>query len=345
MLMTADCASEQELLTDFHSSTGARSNLMMRMPNQTGGIQDFACSVAAGLSADPRRLDCRFLYDAEGSRLYEDICRQPEYYPTRTEAAILERCADDICTATGPVTMFELGSGCSVKTDHLLAAYSRIFPSLRYVPIDVSESALRQAGGDIVCRYPSVRFTGINGTYEDAFTVFQSASPALVLFLGSTIGNLNEEEAAAFWQAVSGNMAAGDFFLLGIDLVKDEDILNAAYNDAAGVTAAFTCNIFARMNRELDAGLDLEYIEPSARYNPGNQRIETHACFRKSQNLHIAPLGQGFTISEGEKILVEISRKFHMTRVAEELAEYGFVVRKRYTDDNLWFGVLLFQKK
>jgi L-histidine Nalpha-methyltransferase len=313
-------------------------------PGKGTEILEFARSVASGMRQQPRRLECRFLYDTNGSRLYERICLQPEYYPTRTEAAILKDRAEEICLHTGPVTVLELGSGCSVKTGHLLAAHARLHGPLRYVPIDVSESALRQACRGISSRYPNVRVTGLHGTYEDAFELFGEAPASLVLFLGSTIGNFDEDEALSFWQAVAGHMAPGDFFLLGLDLVKDEQILAAAYDDAAGITAAFTRNLFARMNRELGAGLDLETIEHAARYNRARERIEIHARFTAPQTLRVDPLNETFTIAAGEEILVEISRKFRLADMPGYFQSHGFEVVKIFTDQRQWFGLLLLQR-
>ncbi|MEJ2032553.1 MAG: L-histidine N(alpha)-methyltransferase [Deltaproteobacteria bacterium] len=344
MLMTAECATSEELLKDFQQSRAGNYSRLMRMPCRVAVAIDFARSVADGLARRPRRLDCRFLYDPKGSELYERICEQPEYYPTRIEAAILAACASDICCITGPVTILELGSGCSVKTDHLLAAYTKAYGPLHYVPIDVSESALQQAGRDITSRYSQVRVTGINGTYEESFHVFETASPALILFLGSTVGNFDEKEADDFWRSIAGHMTAGDHFLIGVDLVKDRAVLEAAYDDAAGVTAAFTRNLFARMNRELGASLDLDTIKHVARYRTDRERIEIHARFTKQQLINIAPLGESFAIHSGEEILVEISRKFRLADLPAFFALYGFQVRQTYTDERNWFAVLLLQK-
>lgn len=342
--MTPECMTSEELLKDFQQVRPGGGSRLVRRPRRTAGVMEFARSVAEGLCRRPRRLDCRFLYDARGSELYERICAQPEYYPTRTEAAILAACAPDICRATGPVTLLELGSGYSVKTDHLLAAYTKAHGPLHYVPIDVSKSALQKAHRDITSRYPEVRVTGINGTYEEGFRHIESASPALVLFLGSTVGNFDDREAEDFWQAVAGHMNAGDSFLLGVDLVKDRAVLEAAYDDAAGVTAAFTRNLFARMNRELGASLDLDAVEHVARYRPERDRIEIHARFTRPQLLEVMPLGVSFAIRGGEEILVEISRKFRLADLPAFFARYGLQVRKTYTDPRNWFALLLLHR-
>lgn len=303
----------------------------------------FARSVATGLSADPKWLHCRFLYDAEGSRLFEEITVQPEYYPTRTEAAILARYARRIRAVTGPVKIVELGSGYSVKTEHLLSAYSKHHET-DYVPVDVSAGALREASQSISGSFPDVNFTGISGTYASAMQVLGQLSPQMVVFLGSTLGNFSEADYEAFLQGIADHLPAGDYFLLGVDLVKDPDILEAAYNDAAGITARFTRNYFARMNRELGSAIDIDRIDHVAVWNPERDCIETSARFREGQRIHIEPLGETFEIAPGEHVSVEISRKFRLPQLTADLARFGFRVRSAFTDDDAWFGVLLLER-
>ncbi len=307
-------------------------------------VLDFARSVAAGLAEQPRQLDCRFLYDTRGSELYEEITRQPEYYPTRTEAEILSRYAREIRDLTGPLNLMELGSGSSAKTGYLLEAYTAGNELPHYLPVDVSDSALRGAREQIAGRYPKVRVTAIHGTYQKAFSFLPQISPAMVIFLGSTIGNFAPDEAKAFFADLSAHLNVGDYFLLGVDLDKDPALLHAAYNDRAGITAAFTCNLFARMNRELGSGLALEAIEHCARYLPDRAQIEIHARFKLDQLLRIAPLGREVPIAAGETILVEISRKFRLNQLLPGLRSFGFETRQVFTDPRQWFGLLLLQK-
>jgi len=314
-------------------------------PPIDAAVRDFAQAVALGLTDAPRWVPARFLYDAAGSALFEQICQLPEYYLTRTEAAILARVAPEISRLTGPVTLIELGSGSSVKTDHLLRAYSGGNGSLRYVPVDVSASVLRVATERIGDRFPSVNVAGVNGEYEEAFPLLAHHAPSLLLFLGSTLGNINQGESVVFWRRVAGTMPAGNHLLLGVDLVKDPALLHAAYNDAAGVTARFTKNLFARMNRELGAGLDVERIEHVARWNDAWQRIEIFGRFRSTQRIAIRPLGIEVTISAGEQVMTEVSRKFVLPRLTAYLACFGFRLVRAFTDERQWFAVLLLQKE
>lgn len=311
----------------------------------TAGVRDFAGAVALGLNDAPRWLPARFLYDAAGSALFERICELPEYYLTRTESGILTRAASQIRNLTGHVTLIELGSGSATKTDHLLRAYSRNGDPVRYVPVDVSASILRSAAERIEDQFPAVKVDGLNGEYEAAFPLLAQYAPSLLLFLGSTLGNLNQAESVVFWRRVASAMPAGSYLLLGADLVKDPALLHAAYNDAAGVTAQFTLNLFARMNRELDAGLDLARIAHEARWNAEWQRMEIFGRFLATQRLHIGPLGLDVTIREGEQVMTEISRKFVLPRLTTYLSCFGFHLVRAFTDEREWFAVLLLQKE
>ncbi len=305
---------------------------------------EFARAVARGLNDTPRWVPSRFLYDARGSWLFERICELPEYYLTRTEAAILAAHAAAIAKTTGPVTLIELGSGSSVKTSHLLNAYTDASETVQYVSVDVSHAALAEAEQRMAAEHPTVRVSGVVGRYEDAFHLFQRHSPCMVLFLGSTVGNLNHAESLNFWQRVSDHLTPADFFLLGVDLVKEPRVLEAAYNDAAGVTAEFTKNLWVRMNRELDAGVDPEGLEHVARYNAAWQRMEIFTRFTAPQTVRIAPLNVEVEIGTGEMVMTEISRKFAIENLTKYLACFGLHVRRVYTDPRRWFAVLLLQK-
>lgn len=307
-------------------------------------VLEFARAVAVGLSDTPRWLPSRFLYDARGSALFEEITRQPEYYPTRTEAAILERVAPAIAAATGPASLIELGSGYSVKTSHLLDAYTAAHRRATYVPVDVSRTALDVAQTRIAERHPDVDVEPIVGRYEEAFPLVRRDAACVVVFLGSTIGNFNHGESLAFWQRVTDSLGSGDHFLLGVDLVKDRAVLEAAYNDAAGVTPRFTKNLFVRLNRELGAGIDLQAVEHVARYNEEWQRIEISARFRTAQTVHITPLDLSIDIGAGEQVMTEISRKFVVRDLTRYLACFGLETERVWTDEREWFAVILVRK-
>jgi L-histidine N-alpha-methyltransferase len=320
-------------------------NALTAAPPADTATLGFARAVALGLNDAPRWIPARFLYDAAGSELFERICGLPEYYLTRTEAAILERAAPEIRALTGAVTLIELGSGSAVKTDHLLRAYATNDQPVRYVPVDVSTTILRGATERIEDQFPSVNVAGVNGEYEEAFPLLSQYAPSLLLFLGSTLGNFSPIESVIFWRRVSAAMPEGNHVLLGVDLVKDPAVLHAAYNDAQGVTARFTLNLFARMNRELGAGLDLARIEHVARWNPEWQRIEIFGRFRSTQRVRIEPLDVEVTVREGERVMTEVSRKFALAPFTAYLACFGLKLVRAFTDHRQWFAVLLLRKE
>lgn len=336
--------SSAALVAQLHEARAERENVVLRAAADADAVMDFARTSVAGLRAAPKWLDCRFLYDARGSELFKRICEQPEYYPTRTEAAILAAHAGDIARTTGPLNLVELGSGSSTKTAYLLNAYLEYADEPHYVPIDVSAAALREAQATLSASHPDVQMSGIIGTYESAFPLFRELSPAMVIFLGSTIGNMNEEQARVFWTDLVASLQPDDYVLLGVDLVKDSATLEAAYNDAAGVTAQFTHNLFARMNRELDAGIDLGAVRHVAVFSEERSRIETYAEFRDAQDIHVAPLDATFRVGAGERVMIEISRKFDLNDLLPHLAGYGLAARRVFTDDRDWFALVLLQR-
>jgi iron(II)-dependent oxidoreductase len=301
----------------------------------------FAQAVVRGLSDHPRWLHCRYLYDARGSELYERICEQPEYYQTRTEAALLAKHAADVRRLAGAPTLVELGSGSAVKTRHLLRAWTGGGAATTYVPVDISRSMLLGSCATLAREHPSVAVRAIAASYERAFPFLRELSPLVLVFLGSTIGNLNPQEMRDFLDRVSASLAPGDHFLVGIDLVKDARTLEAAYNDRAGVTAAFTRNYFVRMNRELGARLPLDAIEHVAYYNQSLDRIEIFARFTREAVVEVRDLGRRFRIAPGEMVLLEISRKFQVDEMAAHAARFGFETVRHFTDPTRAFALLL----
>jgi iron(II)-dependent oxidoreductase len=305
----------------------------------------FAQSAVRGLSDHPRWLACRYLYDAAGSDIFERICEQPEYYQTRTEEALLAEHAAEIRALVSAPTIVELGSGSATKTRRLLDAWTAGGRPARYVPVDVSREVLARSCEALAAEHPGLEVRGVAASYERAFPLLREVSPLMLVFLGSTIGNLNPEETADFLDRVSASLAPGDHFLLGIDLVKDVRRLEAAYNDAAGWSAAFTRNLFARMNRELGTALDLDAIEHVAYYNPRLDRIEIFARFAREATIALPDLGRSFRIARGEMILTEISRKFQVDEVSANTARFGFETVRAFTDPARAFAVLLLRMR
>jgi L-histidine Nalpha-methyltransferase len=344
-MQTIEYRTESQLTSGLSRALASGRDVLVHHANASRVTLDFGKSVCEGLDEPVRRLDCRFLYDDLGSRLYESICQQPEYYLTRTEDVLLERYSEAIRTRTGPARLLELGSGNAEKCGHLLNAWTARSPRVTYMPVDVSDSALRKAilthGKD----NERVHAVGIHATYDQVLPLLAETSPALVMFLGSTIGNFSPNDAQRFWQAVAGGLRAGDHFLLGVDLVKDPALLEAAYDDAAGVTRAFTLNLFHRMNRELDAGVDVGRVDHVARFNERDEQIEIHARFETAQRIDVRSMDRHFVVCAGEEILVEISRKFRLETLTPYLERFGFDVVETFTDERAWFALLLLQRR
>lgn len=295
-----------------------------------------------GLSTRPKRLPCRFFYDAEGSRLFEEICELPEYYLTRTEDAILRRHADAMVDGWDHApSLIELGSGSSTKTRRLIAAARGRYGSLHYVPIDVSPTILEESAGRLVEEFPGLRVTGYAADYRQALprACRERKGPKLVMFLGSSLGNDDIETAVDLLAFIGRSLGPEDRLLLGTDLAKDRATLEAAYDDAAGVTARFNKNLLARINRELGADFDLDRFDHQARYDADRQRIEIHLVSRADQEVQIpgAPLRVRF--AAGETIHTENSHKYTVERLHDLARRSGFVEEAAWTDPRGWFRV------
>jgi iron(II)-dependent oxidoreductase len=290
-------------------------------------------------------LDASYLYDAAGSALFERITEQPEYYLTRAEDRLLLQHAGSIRAAAGAGMLVELGSGASLKTQRLLDAWTLAGPSA-YVPVDVDAKAIEQACIALRQRYPSTASLSISGlaaTYERALSVLQGAAPMTIAFLGSSLGNLGWLEYPAFCRTVAEAMSTGDHFLVGLDLVKDPALIEAAYNDAAGITAAFTRNLFARMNRELYTRIPERAIEHVAYYDSRRERVEIFAQALEELVIRVPSLGRDFRIARGERILTEVSHKFRSQAFIATVERFGLRCAWN-AEDREGFALFLFSK-
>ncbi|MEU8590799.1 L-histidine N(alpha)-methyltransferase [Streptomyces sp. NPDC048664] len=285
--------------------------------------------VLQGLAATPKTLPPKWFYDARGSDLFERITELPEYYPTRAEREILIARAGEIAAASGARTVVELGSGSSEKTRHLLDELTDLHT---YVPVDVSESALSQAGRALIAERPGLHVHALIADFTAGLTLPDTPGPRLVAFLGSTIGNLLPHERATFLKSVRALLAPGDALLLGTDLVKDESVLVAAYDDASGVTAEFDKNVLAVINRELGGDFDLDAFTHVAVWDAGNEWIEMRLRARAAQTVKIPALGLVVDFAEGEFLRTEVSSKFREQGVRRELAEAGLELTHWWTD-------------
>ena len=307
----------------------------------------------AGLTATPKSLPPKWFYDAQGSALFEKITELPEYYPTRAERAILRAVAPQIAALTGATALVELGSGSSEKTRLLLSALRDAGTLHGYVPVDVSESALAAAGDALAAEYPGLAVHAVVADFENylglpsdagnnvASNGDAAAGPRLVAFLGSTIGNMVPAEREVFLRRVRARLRPGDTFLLGTDLVKDPAVLVAAYDDSAGVTAAFNKNVLAVLNAELGADFDLDAFEHVAAWDAGREWIEMRLRATSAQSVRVADLGLTVEFAAGEEMRTEVSAKFREAGVRSELAAAGLAMRSWWTDPDGQFGLSL----
>ncbi|MDT8436509.1 MAG: L-histidine N(alpha)-methyltransferase, partial [Gemmatimonadota bacterium] len=286
----------------------------------------------AGLTASPKAMSPKYFYDARGSRLFEEITRQPEYYPTEAEREILRDWAAWLAARTRSEVLVEFGSGNADKTRVLLDALRDAGTLEGYAPIDVSADASRRAAEALIREYPGLRVEGVIGDFVHPHDLPFGGRRRLFAFLGSTIGNFERAEAAAFLSGVAGEMRDGDALLIGFDLVKDREILERAYNDAAGVTAEFNRNLLRVLNRELGADFDPDAFAHRAFWNAAEERIEMHLVSRAAQTVHLEELDLDVSFAAGESVRTELSHKFTPDSARRLLAGAGLRVEGWRTD-------------
>lgn len=300
--------------------------------------------VRDGLTQKPKSLPPKWFYDSVGSDLFEQITRLPEYYPTRAETEILRDRSAEIVSASGADTLVELGSGTSEKTRLLLDALRNSGSLRRFIPFDVDSGVLQAAGSAIQREYPGIEIDAVCGDFEEHVVKIPRVGRRLVVFLGSTIGNLTPGPRAEFLSALSDTLQPGDSLLLGTDLVKDAGRLVRAYDDSAGVTARFNRNVLGVVNRQLDADFDLEAFEHVARWNPAEERIEMWLRAIAAQRVRIGALDLSVDFGAGEEMLTEVSCKFRPDGVAAEVADAGLRRTHWWTDRAGDFGLSLATK-
>lgn len=300
--------------------------------------------VLDGLQKVPKSLPPKWFYDAVGSDLFDRITRLPEYYPTRAEAEILRARAAEIASASEADTLVELGSGTSEKTRVLLDALRERGSLRRFIPFDVDAGILSTAAEAIQREYAGVEIKAVCGDFEEHLAEIPEGGRRLFVFLGSTIGNLTPGPRADFLSALSAQMRPGDSLLLGTDLVKDTDRLVRAYDDAAGVTAAFNRNVLAVVNRELDADFDVDAFGHVARWNAAEERIEMWLRADRRQRVRVGALELTVDFEAGEEMLTEVSCKFQPEKVSAELAAVGLRRTRWWTDAAGDFGLSLAAK-
>jgi L-histidine N-alpha-methyltransferase len=297
--------------------------------------------VRSGLTAPVKHLPPKWFYDARGSALFEEITELPEYYPTRTERALLMESVDAIAAASGADTLVELGSGSSEKTRLLLDAFTRAGTLRRYVPQDVSAPALRQAMDALAVDYPGLELHGVVSDFTTHLDRLPGGERRMVAFLGGTIGNLRPHERRVFLDQLRGVLHPGEQLLLGTGLVIDEPTLVAAYDDSAGVTAEFNRNVLHVLNRELDADFDVDAFDHVARWDPVDEWIEMRLRAIRAMTVHVRALDLVAEFAAGEEMRTEISAKFHVAGVRQMLQASAFAPVQTWTDPDERFALTL----
>jgi L-histidine Nalpha-methyltransferase len=323
------------------SSTTSSIRIYLGEQELAGGLRTEALR---GLSSKPKYLSPTWFYDQRGCALFDAITELPEYYPTRTERAILTEHAADIARLSAADTLIELGSGTCDKTRVLLRAFDATNQLQRYGPFDVAEETLHDAASELLTEFPELEIDGVVGDFRSHLMHIPSGGRRLIAMLGGTIGNLRPHERAAMLAELSDNMRPGDSLLLGTDLVKEHGRLVRAYDDEVGVTAAFNLNVLRRLNRELGADFDLSRFTHVALFNESEEWIEMRLRSMGAQRVTIADLGLSIMFADGEELLTEISAKFRPDKVRREIEAAGLDLRAWWTDDANDFGLSLSTK-
>jgi dimethylhistidine N-methyltransferase len=324
-------------------SDGSRLEILTLEPHAAPAT--FADDVRDGLGGAAKTLPPKYFYDDLGSRLFEAICALPEYYLTRAEREILERYAGEIVArVAGPVELVEFGSGSAEKTRLLVAALLERQTEVHYVPVDISVGALEASAHAMLDRFPGVRITAFASDYEGALGRLREHGPAarLALFLGSNVGNLDDAQANAFLSGVRAALRPDDALLLGADLKKSAAVLEAAYDDPLGVTAAFNLNMLVRINRELGADFDVRRFAHRARYDERDGVVRMHLVSLEAQTVEIRALGMRVAFAEGETIHTEDSRKYDVDDLSRMARGAGFRRAETWFDAERRFSSSLF---
>ncbi len=303
--------------------------------------RDIKRDVFNGLTARQKFIPSKYFYDARGSRLFEEICHLPEYYPTRTELSILESFAPDMMRSFQGGDLVELGSGANWKIRMLLDALdSSELVRVRYVPVDVSEAALISASDELLEVYEELKVRGIVADFIQHMDVIPRDRPKIIVFLGSTIGNFDEKECNTFLQGVSDMMNPGDQFLLGLDMFKPQEILEAAYNDSRGITSEFNRNVLNVLNREVNTDFNPSLFDHVAFFNEEQDSMEMHLQAKCEVLVRVDDLELEVQLEKGETIHTEICRKFTRESAERMISEAGLMVTRWFSDPKGWFSIV-----
>ena len=322
------------------------SQLRYFKPHATKIEKSFAEEISYSLIQNPKFINPKFFYDKKGSDLFESICSLPEYYPTRTEISILKKLEHDLLPYLDKnINLVELGSGASVKTRLILDIFTKLQPKTEYFPIDISE-ILTESSEQLLKDYDTLHITGIIDTYEGALEFLKSYDDKknLILFLGSSFGNFTPNDGKLFLEKIFFTMKSGDLFLIGLDLVKDKNILENAYDDSQGITAKFNLNVLSRINDELDADFNIENFSHYSIYNENDQRIEMNLKSLMSQSVIIGKSNLSLNLEKDELIHTEYSHKYNVSQIKKLLSNIGFEIKNMWLDDKKYFSLTLLTK-
>ncbi|MEF9426603.1 MAG: L-histidine N(alpha)-methyltransferase [Candidatus Mariimomonas ferrooxydans] len=297
--------------------------------------------ISHGLTTSQKFIPCKYFYDARGSQLFEEICCLPEYYPTKTEMSILKNFAPDIMSPFNNGDLVELGSGGNSKIRVLLDAVDESeLSTIRYVPVDVSKTALIAASEELLDVYPSLKVIGIVADFTRHADAIPHDRDKLIVFFGSTIGNFNEKEAVTFLRRISGSMKPCDRFLFGLDMLKSKETLEAAYNDSKGITSEFNKNVLSVLNRELNADFNPSHFDHVAFFNGEKERVEMHLRANCRISIEISDLDLMVELQKGETIHTEICRKFSRASAEQMICEAGLNITQWYSDPGECFSLV-----
>ena len=322
------------------------SQLRYFKPHATKIEKSFAEEISYTLSQNSKFINPKFFYDRKGSDLFESICSLPEYYPTKTEISILKKLKHDLSSYLDEnMNLVELGSGSSVKTRLLLDIFTTLQTKTEYFPIDISE-ILTESSEQLLKDYDTLHITGIIDTYEGGLEFLKNYddNKNLIIFLGSSFGNFTPDDGKLFLDKIFSTMNSGDLFLIGLDLVKDKNILEAAYDDSQGITAKFNLNVLSRINDELDADFNINNFSHYSIYNETDQRIEMNLKSLVSQSVIIAKSNLSLNFNKDELIHTEYSHKYHASQIKKLLTDVGFTIKNIWLDDKKYFSLTLVSK-
>ena len=306
----------------------------------------FVEDLSLSLNQKHKSIDPKFFYDKKGSKLFEDICKLPEYYLTRTEISILTQLQDKLPTYMNEeFRLVELGSGSSYKTRILISILENMHKQIEYFPIDISK-ILKESAVTLLDDYENLRMTGIIDTYESGldFVKNYDNKKNLIVFLGSSFGNFDYKPGLRFLDKINSSMKDDDLFLIGLDLVKDKDVLEYAYNDSHGITAQFNLNVLSRINSELDSNFNVDKFAHHAVYNEAENRVEIYLRSLENQTVNITKAGIALKIKQNELIHTENSYKYTIPKIKEMFSSTGFRIRDMWFDEKHYFCLILLSK-